>query len=54
MLILLLASFSRAYVSDGDQLLITALFCGLRSVAYIQAVFPGIIKAWFGQKNSPL
>lgn len=37
MLILLLASFSRAYVSDGDQLLITALFCGL-SVAYIQAV----------------
>ena len=26
MLILLLASFSRAYVSDGDQLLITALF----------------------------
>lgn len=50
MLILLLASFSRAYVSDGDQLLITALFCGL-SVAYIQAVFPGIIKAWFGQKT---
>ncbi len=50
MLILLLASFSRAYVSDGDQLLITALFCGL-SVAYIQAVFPGIIKAWFDQKT---
>lgn len=50
MLILLLGSFSRAYVSTGNQLLMTALFCGL-SVAYIQAVFPGIIKAWFGQRT---
>ena len=32
------------------QLLITALFCGFMSL-YIQAVFPGIIKAWFGQKT---
>lgn len=50
MLILLLGSFSRAYVSTGNQLLMTALFCGL-SVAYIQAVFPGIIKVWFGQRT---
>ncbi|OAT48884.1 cyanate transport protein [Proteus hauseri ATCC 700826] len=50
MLMLLLGSFSRAYVSDGNQLLFTALFCGL-SVAYIQAIFPGIIKAWFGNRT---
>ncbi|MEY0489492.1 cyanate transporter [Proteus terrae] len=50
MLMLLMGSFSRAYVSDGNQLLLTALFCGL-SVAYIQAVFPGIIKGWFGNRT---
>ena len=50
MVMLLLGSFSRAYVSDGNQLLFTALFCGL-SVAYIQAIFPGIIKAWFGNRT---
>lgn len=50
MLMLLIGSFSRAFVSDGHQLLLTALFCGL-SVAYIQAVFPGIIKGWFGNRT---
>lgn len=50
MLILLLSSFSRAYVTSGNELLFTALFCGL-SVAYIQAIFPGIIKAWFGHRT---
>ena len=53
MLLLLLGSFCRLFVSDGIALLLTAFLCGV-GAAYIQAVFPGLIKAKFPQKMAAM
>lgn len=49
MMILLLGSLLRYFVDTGVELLLSALLCGM-GVAYIQAVFPGLIKAQFPTK----
>ncbi|MEQ4692857.1 MULTISPECIES: cyanate transporter [Providencia] len=48
-LLLLIGSLSRLFVSDSGQLLATAFMCGV-GAAYIQAVFPGLIKLHFPHK----
>ncbi|OAT49732.1 cyanate transporter [Providencia heimbachae] len=53
MLLLLLGSFSRLFVSDGLALLMTAFLCGL-GAAYIQAVLPGLIKSRFPKKMATM
>lgn len=49
MLLLLFGSLARYFVADGSSLLLTAFLCGV-GAAYIQSVFPGLIKANFPQK----
>lgn len=49
MLLLLVGSLGRYFVEDGTSLLFTAFLCGV-GAAYIQSVFPGLIKANFPQK----
>lgn len=49
MLLLLVGSLARYFVVDGAALLLTAFLCGV-GAAYIQSVFPGLIKANFPQK----
>ena len=53
MLLLLLGSFSRLFVTTGSALLLTAFVCGL-GAAYIQAVFPGMIKTRFPKKMATM
>ncbi|EDU57542.1 MFS transporter [Providencia stuartii] len=53
MLLLLIGSLSRLFVTNGEQLLITAFICGV-GAAYIQAVFPGLIKLRFPQKMAAM
>ncbi|HGN1706020.1 TPA: cyanate transporter [Providencia rettgeri] len=49
MVLLLFGSLARYFVVDGSSLLLTAFLCGM-GAAYIQSVFPGLIKAHFPQK----
>lgn len=53
MILLLLGSFTRLFVTTGSALLLTAFLCGL-GAAYIQAVFPGIIKTRFPKKMATM
>lgn len=53
MLLLLLGSFTRLFVTTGSALLLTAFLCGL-GAAYIQAVFPGMIKSRFPKKMATM
>ena len=53
MLLLLIGSFCRLFVSDANALLMTAFLCGM-GAAYIQAVFPGLIKFSFPQKMAAM
>ncbi|MGH7005350.1 MAG: MFS transporter, partial [Alphaproteobacteria bacterium] len=46
LLVLMLGSLSRLLVTGGPSLILTAVLCGA-SVAFIQAIFPGIIKEKF-------
>ncbi|WP_272687414.1 cyanate transporter [Providencia sp. PROV149] len=53
MLFLFIGSLCRLFVADSAQLLITAFICGV-GAAYIQAVFPGLIKLRFPQKMAAM
>lgn len=53
MLFLLVGSLCRLFVSDANALLLTAFLCGI-GAAYIQAVFPGLIKFSFPQKMATM
>lgn len=51
LLMLMLGSLSRLVVPDGLSLIVSAAVCGA-GVAFIQAVFPGIIKARFASNTA--
>ncbi|MGG4608165.1 MFS transporter [Providencia sp. Me31A] len=49
MVLLLFGSLARYFIVDGSSLLLTAFLCGM-GAAYIQSVFPGLIKVNFPHK----
>lgn len=53
MFLLLIGSLSRFFVTSGSQLLLTAFVCGV-GAAYIQSVFPGLIKLRFPTKMAAM
>ena len=53
MLMLLLGSLTRFFVSTGSALLLTAFLCGV-GAAYIQSVLPGLIKSRFPKKMAAM